>query len=187
MNGPEFTRPPESTPALEGGLPIRRQRILGHSLLEAILASSLGTLVALLLLSILPGALGGMAASAHQMQACDLAGEVLSKVEALPFASLPVGRTFDGRVPTEALNSGQPAQFPPAPYPFVQRRFVEGSRERVVDYQVSVAVQQGRDRDGAVAADLVQVIVRIDWKTFSPWGRAHPHHLEVSTLVVDQS
>lgn len=143
--------------------------------------------MALLLLSILPGALGGMAASAHQMQACDLAGEVLSRIEALPFASLPVGRTFDGRVPTEALHPGQPGQFPPAPYPFVQRRFVEGSRERVVDYQVSVALDQGRERDGAVSSDLIQVTVRIDWQTFSPWGRAHPHHLEVSTLVVDPS
>ncbi len=141
--------------------------------------------MALLLLSILPGALGGMAASAHQLQACDLAGEVLSRIEAFPFDRLPVGQTFDGQLPTPAQRAGQPDQFPPLPYPAVQRRFVEGSRERVVDYQIRVALEPGRDRNGAVAADLVEVRVRVDWKTFSPWGRAHPHHLEVSTLVVD--
>ncbi len=164
---------------------MRRNGERAHSLIEAILASTLGTLAALLLLSILPGAMRGMAASAHELQAADLATEVLSAVEAYPFSSLPL-EYFDGQLPTPPLKPGRPDQFPPAPYPSVQRRFVEGSRERVVDYQVSVGVEPGRNRGGVQTEDLALVTVRIDWQTSSASGKATPHVLEVKTLVGDQ-
>lgn len=158
------------------------RRARGLTLTEALLAATLGSLVALMALGILPAAIRGMAASAQELQAADLASEMLSRIESLSFGSIPKGH-FDGRIPTPAQNAGQPSQFPPSPYPSVQRRYVEGNRERVVDYQISVDVGPGRDRAGAPAADLATVKVRVDWKTVNAAGKAFPHDLEVTTMV----
>lgn len=158
------------------------RRARGLTLTEALLAATLGSLVALMALGILPGALRGMAASAQELQAADLASEMLSRIESLSFGSIPKGH-FDGRIPTPAQNAGKPNQFPPSPYPSVQRRYVEGNRERVVDYQISVDVDPGRDRAGVPAADLAQVKVRVDWKTVNAAGKSFPHDLEVTTMV----
>lgn len=162
-----------------------RRRRRGLSLTEAILAATLGSLVALMVLSILPGAMRGMVASAEELQGADLASEMMSRLESLPFGTLALG-DWDGRVPTAANDAGQPTQFPPSPYPGVQRRFVEGSRERVIDYQVRVTVEAGKDRSGAAATDLKVVRVAVFWKLVNAAGVATEKTLDLSTMVVDE-
>lgn len=161
-----------------------RRRRRGLSLVEAVLAATLGSLVALMVLSLLPGAMRGMVASAEELQAADLASEMMSRLESLPFGSLTLG-TWDGRVPTEPNAPGTSAQFPPPPYPSVQRRFVEGSRERVIDYHMKVAVEAGKDRAGAAATDLKVVRVSVYWKLVNAAGVATDKSMEVTTMVVD--
>lgn len=166
---------------LRGHCMSRRTR--GFSITEALLAATLASLVALMALGVLPSAMRGLATSAEELQASDLASEMISRLESVSYSALTLG-TWDGRIPTAAQGAGTADQFPPLPYPSVQRTFVEGSRQRTVDYQVLVTVAQGQDRTGAAAGDLKTVTVTIHWRELRA-NSVRNRSLSVATMRVD--